>query len=244
MPNGTIEFTEYACTYSVVARRGRERCPKDMLPKLLAAVDDLAKNPDGFPEQTHKLGKGPSGGELCLYAHPELPLEVTYEVDRQNRRLYLVHFSAPISELKPVFVSYSHADKQWLDQLRTFLKPLERQGLVRIWDDTNIHAGSKWREEIEKSLESAKMAVLLVTQQFLDSPFILGNEIPPLLTKAEQQGLKVIWIAVKASTVEHSPIYQFQAANDPAHPLETLDEPQRNKVLVEIYKRIKEAAEA
>jgi hypothetical protein len=36
-----------------------------------------------------------------------------------------------------VFVSYSHRDKKWLDRLRVFLKPYERQGL-QVWADPYI----------------------------------------------------------------------------------------------------------
>lgn len=39
-------------------------------------------------------------------------------------------------------------------------------------------------------------------------------------------------------------IYQFQAANDPDHPLELLDEPQQNVVLTQVYEKVKAALAA
>jgi hypothetical protein len=42
-----------------------------------------------------------------------------------------------------VFVSYSHKDRAWLDRLGVFLKPLEREGKLDIWDDQRTIPGMK-----------------------------------------------------------------------------------------------------
>jgi hypothetical protein len=238
MPDGTVG---YAWSFSPEAGKVRKELSRELLLKLLDVVDDLARNPDAYPERARSLG---TRGDMFLYVHPEPPFEITYEIDRANRKIYFVHFAARIVELKRVFVSYSHEDLKWLERLRKFLIPLENQGLIRIWDDSKIQVGSDWQAEIGKALESAKAAVFLVTQDFLNSPFIQAREIPPLLEKAHQEGVKIIWVAVKSCTVKDSVIFKFQAANDPERPLEMLDEPQRNKVFTEIYEKIKAALAA
>ncbi len=35
-----------------------------------------------------------------------------------------------------IFVSYSHADTEWLKRLQVHLKPLEQAGTIAWWDDT------------------------------------------------------------------------------------------------------------
>jgi internalin A len=47
------------------------------------------------------------------------------------------------------FISYSHADKHYLEVLQQNLKPLLRGSNLEVWDDTKIQPGSQWREEIE-----------------------------------------------------------------------------------------------
>ena len=62
-----------------------------------------------------------------------------------------------------------------VDKLKQFLRPLEEQDLIRVWDDTEIRPGADWLADIRKALESARVAVFLVTQNLLDSPFITGR---------------------------------------------------------------------
>lgn len=235
------EFVGYSQVVSPAARSVRDHLPPELLPKLLTLIDELTENPDQFPLRTQPMGRGANGGDLILYVHPDFPMEIMYEVERTKHIIYFLHFAAPLVELKKVFLSYSHQDTQWLDRLRKFLKPLEDRGLIRVWDDRMIGVGTKWLDEIDKSLRSARMAIFLVTQDFLNSQFIQAQEVPTLLKRADSEGVRIVWIAVKASTVMDHFLSQYQAANDPKTPLEALTEAQLNQALIDIYTKIKAA---
>ena len=141
-----------------------------------------------------------------------------------------------------VFISYSHKDKKWLERLQTMLKPLVRKEAITIWADTQIQAGSKWREEIEAALSSSKVAVLLVSQNFLASDFITDHELPALLGAAEKQGVTILWVALGACLYDETDISRYQSVNNPARPLEELNGAALNKELVNIARQIKAAA--
>ena len=140
-----------------------------------------------------------------------------------------------------VFISYSHRDKAWLERLRVHLQPYIRGGTVASWDDTMIHAGQPWRGEIERALAAARVALLLVSPDFLHSEFIAREELPPLLERAAARGLTILWVPVSASSYDETPIGQYQAALDPARPLKTLSEAEQDAALVQVCKQIKRA---
>jgi hypothetical protein len=123
-----------------------------------------------------------------------------------------------------VFISYSHADAKWLTRLRVHLKPLERHGTIVPWDDTRIKPGTEWREEIRNALKRARVAVLLVSADFLASDFIATNELPPLLESAEARGTLILPLILNhCRFVKTEGLSRFQAVNNPAKPLATLD---------------------
>ena len=139
------------------------------------------------------------------------------------------------AERTEVFVSYSHRDNTWLKRLQTHLKPLVRSGIIDLWDDTRIKTGGDWRKEIEMALDFAKGAILLISADFLASYFIVNNELPPLLARAEQQGCRIVPVIVSPCLFEATPeLNRFQAVNAPSRPLTAMKEHEQEKVLVKV----------
>jgi predicted nucleotide-binding protein len=152
-----------------------------------------------------------------------------------------VNALGPLNQPSAVFISYSHQDSAWLDKLRVHLKPLEYEYGIEIWDDTKIKPGSKWQEKIERALESAKVALLLVSANFLASEFIRNEELPKLLTAAERKGTTILMIIVGPCLFERTKsLSRFQALNTPSKPLAAMKPFERDIVFVKAADSIAE----
>jgi hypothetical protein len=144
-----------------------------------------------------------------------------------------------------VFISYSHEDEDWLARLRIHLRPLERDYDIDIWDDRMIRSGSKWHDEIENAVSSAKVAVLLVSASFLASEFIATEELPRLLNAAEREGATVLPVIISPSRfLKTSSLSQFKAVNDPSRPLINLTTGQQEEIFENVANAVATAVEA
>jgi hypothetical protein len=139
-----------------------------------------------------------------------------------------------------IFICYSRQDEAWLDRLQVHLRPLTREKTITLWVDTQIRAGSSWRTEIAKAIARARVAILLVSSNFLASDFIVDHELPAILQAAKGDGLTIVWIPIGASLYAETEIADYQAAHDPSTPLNTLSRGGQDKVFVKISRMIQE----
>jgi internalin A len=137
-----------------------------------------------------------------------------------------------------VFISYSHKDKKWFDDLKAHLEPLVREQNLKIWEDTQIQPGAIWRDEIEKALSAAKVAVLLVSPTFLSSKFINQNELPVLLDAAKTEGVQILWVPLQASNYKATAIEKYQAVHPTDRPLKQITAAKRDTAWVEVCTNI------
>ena len=134
-----------------------------------------------------------------------------------------------------VFISYSHEDEKWLRRLQVHLRPLERDYNVDIWDDTKITPGSRWKHEIREAIDSTKVAVLLISADFIASDFIATDELPPLLKAAEEDGAMILPLILSPCRfLQNKDLSQFQTVNDPSQPLIGLSKAKQEEVWYEL----------
>lgn len=141
-----------------------------------------------------------------------------------------------------VFISYSHNtnDKAIFAEFKKNLDPAESKGLLSVWNDTRIKAGTKWAPQIRDALAKTRVALLLVSPDFLDSPFIRNEELHVLLAAAERRELSLYWVPVADSMFETAGLDQWQAAPgcDPRSPLNLMTGPERERVIVNVCRAI------
>ena len=136
---------------------------------------------------------------------------------------------------KTLFVSYSHKDERWSQEIIRMLSPISSR--LGVWFDGMITPGTEWSQEIKEKLASAKAALLLVSNAFLNSEFIQKNELPELLKAAKSNGCKILWIKIDECLVEYTEIGKYQALYN--KPLISLTvESEINKAVFEIANKM------
>jgi hypothetical protein len=127
-------------------------------------------------------------------------------------------------------------------RIRTHLSGAVRNRVIDPWDDSKIRPGSNWKNEIKRALASAKVAVILVSPNFLGPEFIAQHEFPPLMEAAQKEGLTICWILVSSCMYEDCGIQHYQAAHGIAKPLDQLKPANRNSVPTQICRKVRDAA--
>lgn len=102
-----------------------------------------------------------------------------------------------------VYVSYADADRKWLERLSKPISVLERLGQLQSWDNTRVPAGRNWREEMQRAQRATRVAVLMLSPDWLASDFITKEELPPLLAAAAAGEVDVIPVLLRPC------LYQF-----------------------------------
>lgn len=101
-----------------------------------------------------------------------------------------------------IFVSYAREDKKWLDpayrfQLVPYLRDSLRWHGVTFWFDSELIGGDEFRRHIESEIEQASIALLVISQSFLNSEFIRTKEMPRIEERASRGKLVVVPVLVE-----------------------------------------------
>ncbi|MCP5518558.1 MAG: toll/interleukin-1 receptor domain-containing protein [Verrucomicrobiales bacterium] len=144
--------------------------------------------------------------------------------------------------MNSIFISYSHQDEAWKDRLMTHLDPLSGETGFEVWEDRRIAAGDDWQGEIEAAMERCRLAVLLVSADFLQSKFIKTREVPALLRRREKDGMRVVPILLGSCVWRRIPwLTPIQIRPKDAVPLASMgavDSERANAALVAIATEI------
>jgi small GTP-binding protein len=112
------------------------------------------------------------------------------------------HVTSPLK----IFISYSHKDEPFKEELITMLAGLQRRGIVDAWHDRRIDAGDEWHTSIQDAMHECDLALLLVSADYLASRFIQEEEQPKLLQGRQDMQLRVIPIIVRPCPWQSEPV--------------------------------------
>ena len=130
-----------------------------------------------------------------------------------------------------MFVSYSHKDIRFANEMMPLLRGVEGFG-VSAWDDSQIKPSQRWETEIRRSLAEATAAICLVSPSFVDSKFFTEVELPAILRAEAERGLRVYPVYVNfvhEVILKSMGLLDFQGINHPDDPIAHWTPARRNR---------------
>ncbi len=119
-----------------------------------------------------------------------------------------------------VFISYSRANKDRKERLIKHLSALKADGTISLWHDGCIEAGELWRDELEQAMSQSEVALFLVSEDFISSPFCQDVEVPRMLERHRNEGVLIIPVIVDYCDWESiERINQFQVLPENGKPV-------------------------
>jgi len=92
-----------------------------------------------------------------------------------------------------IFISYSHQAPERFQRIRRVFAADHRNGHKDARSDQELEFCKDFRPQIIEAINAARVAVLLVSPGFLESPFILNEELPSI-REAQADGLTILWV--------------------------------------------------
>lgn len=129
-----------------------------------------------------------------------------------------------------IFISYCHDNyiwvKEWENDSGTVRNPKDlpkrwekalRKYNVSCWFDCDnvdgLHGGDLWEKRIFEKIDTADIAVLLVTQEFVASSYIMDIELPRIINRSKNNNLVVLPVLVQPTRIKDLPdaeLYKWQ----------------------------------
>jgi len=158
----------------------------------------------GIVKYSHLLAYQNRGHKLIFI--PELNKEfditsILNDIDSEKKALL-----NPIQ----IFISYSHKDENFKDELISHIYPLIRLNEIKLWEDGKIIPGQEWEIEIMNKLNESDVILCLISSDFISSEFCYSIELNEALAFHERKQKVVIPIFIRACFWKKLPIAKIQ----------------------------------
>ena len=142
-----------------------------------------------------------------------------------------------------IFFCYAHEDEPLLKKLKSHLRPLQRAGLIDVWHDRDISAGTDWEQQIKDHLNTAQIILLLVSPDFMDSDYCYGIEMQRALERDKRREARVIPIIIRPVDFEGTPFSKLQALPTDAKAVMSSSWQYQDEAFVNVTKGIRKVVE-
>lgn len=138
-----------------------------------------------FKKLEREINSPSDAQDVARYLVEQLLVPSLKAVDDRSRRA--------IDGEASIFISYSRKDSNWVNRLRVLMRPYERRGILSSWMDSDIEAGKSWAPQLRGRLETTQAALLLVTNNLLQSDYVRNIEMPAFMERLKSPSFHLFW---------------------------------------------------
>lgn len=135
-------------------------------------------------------------------------------------------------------ISYADPDRPWVDRLRTHLAPVA----ALVWDRAQVRAGTNWQRAIKEAVDQARIAVFMLSPDYLTEESALHAEFSPLIARAAQGQVRIFPVLVRVCLYEYTPLAQYKLFSASPHlygvALSAMRPPEADKAMVSLAREI------
>ena len=121
--------------------------------------------------------------------------------------------------MKEIFISYSHKDEQFKEELDTHLTSLKRMGLINVWNDRRIEPGKDFSREIDSHIETAEIILLLISPDFIASDYCYEIEMNRAIQRHKDGSTVILPVILRPCNWQQLPFGRYLAATKDGKPI-------------------------
>ena len=111
-------------------------------------------------------------------------------------------------------------------------------GRCVVWDERKLKTGVMWKTELPEVLAGAKVAMMIVSDLFLESDFVTRAKLPALLEMERKSGLEICWVLASHCLFELAGLKESDAGNRVSAALDGLGSAQRDAEAAAIARKV------
>ena len=119
------------------------------------------------------------------------------------------------------YISYSHRDRQIVEKILEYLRPLELEGELEVFSDQALAAGSEWDKELQQHLFESDIVLFLVSPDAVTSSYISREVALAVENRQTGSGREraIVPVILRPCDWFGSPLGRFQALPSNAKPV-------------------------
>jgi internalin A len=143
--------------------------------------------------------------------------KIVSHTEQQSNSNQEKRFNKPIS----VFISYSKSNIDYLNNFKKQLKPLERNGSIKVWDDSKLVAGEVWKKAIENQLNTADIIVFLVSADMISTDYVWDVEMVIAFDRHKKGEVVVVPVILEDCGWQQTDFKDLNALPEKGRPIST-----------------------